>query len=90
MIFLHVRFENFNDNSFSNLVYSVLVNVSSMSDDLQITVIVVDFKTLKNNENLTFHEYLLLMTITLKDELMLQTFHQTIECEEIDTNLLSK
>ena len=53
-----------------------------MSDDLQIIVIVVNFKT--------FNEYLLLIIVVLKNKLMLQTFHQTIECKKIDANFLSK
>ena len=71
-------------------MYSIFFNFSSMSDGLQAVVIVVNFKTFENNENLTFHEYLLLIVVVLKNRLMLQTFHQTIECKKIDASFLSK
>ena len=90
MIFLHVRFENRHDNSFDNSMYNTFVNFNSMNDNLQIAVIVINFETFQNNENLTFHENLFSMIIVLKNKLMLQTFHQTIECKEIDANFLTK
>ena len=56
-------------------MYNIFVNFDSINDDLQIIVIVVNLKFFENNENLTFHEYLLLMIIVLKNELILQTFY---------------
>ena len=90
VIFLHFRFENRNDNSSSNSMYSIFFNSSSMSDGLQAAVIVVGLKTLEGNEDLTFHGYLLLIVVVLKDRLMLQALHQAIECRGIDASLLSK